>query len=203
MKITLVALAPALAPALVLLAQPAISHAASTESPAMPAASAVIRSINEAPPEVAEAQPKAQLLGQGSLRFFGLLVYDARLWASPGFKPEAYDSQAFALQLDYARKLDGGSIAERSIAEMRRVGEFSEEQAQTWLAEMRRAFPDVVAKDRLIGVYDGRGEVRFFHNGRLSAQINGRSFARLFFGIWLDPKTSAPALRKSLIGLAE
>ena len=67
---------------------------------------------------------------------------------------------------------------------------------------MRRAFPDVAAKDRLVGVYDGRGEVRFFHNGKPTAQIKDRDYAHLFFGIWLDAKTSAPALRKALLGVS-
>ncbi len=171
------------------------------ESVAMPASSST-RSSSAAPREVADSQPTAQLVGQGSLRFFGLLVYEARLWAAPGFKAESYDSQPFALELAYARKLDGNAIAERSIAEMRRVGDFSEEQSQAWLAGMRRAFPDVAAQDRLVGVYDGRGEVRFFYKGQLTAQIQDRAYAHLFFGIWLDTRTSAPALRKALLGLA-
>lgn len=156
-----------------------------------------------APPEVRAALPKAQLVGQGALRFFGLLVYEARLWAAPGFQAGTYDSQPFALELVYARKLDGSAIAERSVAEMRRVGSFSDAQARTWLSLMQQAFPDVAAQDRLVGLHDGRGDVRFFYNGRPTAQTSDRVYAHLFFGIWLDPQTSAPALRRALIGAAD
>lgn len=158
---------------------------------------------NPAPPaELRSVHPEARLVGTGALRFFGLRVYEARLWAPPGFQPEAYARHPLALELTYDRKLEGEAIAERSVAEMRRVGAFSEEQAQRWLALMKQAFPDVAAQDRLVGLHDGRGEVRFFHNGRLTARIGDAEYARLFFGIWLAPQTSAPALRESLLGLA-
>ena len=74
------------------------------------------------PPEVASALPAATLQGNATMRFYGLAVYDVRLWAAAGFAPERYDTQPFALELRYARRLDGAAIAERSIAEMRRSG---------------------------------------------------------------------------------
>lgn len=152
------------------------------------------------PAEVAPIVPQARLLGQGALRFFGLLVYEARLWGLDNFVADTYERQPFALELQYARKLDGPAIAERSIAEMRRVGPFDEAQGKAWLALMMQAFPTVRAQDRLTGVHNGQGQVRFFHNGRLTASTDDRDYARLFFGIWLSPKTSAPALRAALTG---
>jgi hypothetical protein len=41
-----------------------------------------------------------------------------------------------------------------------------------------------------------------YFNGKPTAAINDKAFARLFFGIWLSPKTSAPGLRNALIGKA-
>ena len=156
-----------------------------------------------APAEIAAEVPGALLVGRGSLRFFGLSIYEARLWAGPGFDTAAYAEQPFALELRYERRL--GSDA---IAEMRRGGAFSDDQARVWLAWMRAAFPDVSAGDRLCGIHDGRGGVRFHFNGRPSpAQaepadrvIRDIDFARLFFGIWLAPTSSVPALRQELIG---
>lgn len=155
------------------------------------------------PPELRTELPQAQLIGQGALRFFGLLVYEARLWAPKRLQAERYAQQPFALELTYARKLDGEAIAERSIAEMRRVAPFDDVQEKRWLATMKIAFPDVGANDRLLGLNDGQGGVRFFFNGHQTAQIEDREYARLFFGIWLAPQTSAPALRTSLLGMNE
>ena len=155
-----------------------------------------------APAEVAAAIKLAQLHGSAPLRFFGLLVYEARLWTASKFDAASYEQLPFALELEYARKLEGAAIAERSIAEMRRVDNFSEAQATKWLGLMTQAFPDVKAQDRLTGVHDGAGSVRFYFNGKETAAIQDKSFARLFFGIWLSPKTSSPALRSALINQA-
>ena len=152
-----------------------------------------------APLEVSAAIKSAQLLGRAPLRFFGLLVYEARLWTNSKFNAANYELAAFALELEYARKLEGAAIAERSIAEMRRVDSFTEAQAQTWLTLMKQAFPDVGAQDRITGVNDGAGGVRFYFNGKETASIQDKTYARLFFGIWLSPKTSSPALRSALI----
>ncbi len=154
------------------------------------------------PAEVASDLKQAQLRGRAPLRFFGLLVYEARLWTPSAFEAERYDQLPFALELEYARKLEGPAIAERSIAEMRRVGEFTEAQSKAWLAFMNQAFPNVGAQDRLTGVHDGAGGVRFYFNGKQTAATQDKTYARLFFGIWLSPKTSAPGLRNALIGKA-
>lgn len=157
---------------------------------------------NPAPPaELRTALPDARLVGTGVLRFFALRVYEARLWAGPGFQPERYAQSPFGLELIYDRKLEGEAIAERSIAEMRRIGPFDDAQAAQWLTLMKQAFPDVAAQDRLLGLNNGRGEVRFFHNGQPTAQTRDAEYARLFFGIWLSPQTSALALRDALLGL--
>jgi len=155
------------------------------------------------PSELRTELPKARLIGRGAGRFFGRRVYEARLWAPPKFQAVRYEQRPFALELTYARKLDGEAIAERSIAEMRRVAPFDDAQEKRWLGAMKTAFPDVGANDRLLGLNDGQGGVRFFHNGRQTAQLDDREYARLFFGIWLAPQTSAPALRAALLGLSE
>ena len=152
------------------------------------------------PAELLDALPQARLQGSGVLRFFGLRVYEARLWTLPGFDADDYARRPFGLELAYDRRLEGQAIAERSVAEMRRVGSFDEAAGKRWLALMVKAFPDVVAGDRLLGLNDGAGEVRFFHNGRLTAQTVDADYARLFFGIWLARQTSAPALREALLG---
>lgn len=154
-----------------------------------------------APEELRELLPDARLQGSGVLRFFGLRVYEARLWTAPTFQPEDYAAQRLGLVLSYDRRLEGAAIAERSIAEMRRVGSFTEAQAQQWLTLMKQAFPDVQPGDRLLGWHDGQGLVRFFYNGRLTVETRDKRYAQLFFGIWLAPQSSAPALRQSLLNL--
>jgi hypothetical protein len=46
----------------------------------------------------------------------------------------------------------------------------------------------------------GKG-VQFFRNGLPLAKVDDPELAEAFMGIWLDPKTSAPEMRRELIGL--
>lgn len=167
-----------------------------------PPAMATAGATPQAPAEVASTLPAADLIGTATMRFVGFEIYEARLWAAPGFAAAAYPEHAFALELRYARGLDGEAITERSLAEMRRVGSFDRTQERVWRAHLARAIPDVKAGDRLTGVRDAKGETRFFANGRQTAVIADPEFGRLFFGIWLSPQTSEPALRRDLIGRA-
>ncbi|GAB3494447.1 hypothetical protein GCM10027399_15320 [Curvibacter fontanus] len=144
------------------------------------------------------AQPRQA--GSGLYTWWGFEVYQASLWVEPGFDPQALARQRYALDLHYLRNFRGRDIAERSIAEMRRLGSFSEAQAQRWLLAMQAVFPDVAAGDRLTGVHlPGRG-AQFYANGEPTGEIADPEFARLFFGIWLSEQTSAPKLRLALLG---
>ena len=107
---------------------------------------------NTAPPELQQSLPGARLQGQGRLRFFGLHVYDIRLWTPAGFAPERWADTPLALEIEYARTLYGQQIAERSLDEMKRQGEIAPDTGSRWLAEMARLFPDVKQGDRITGV---------------------------------------------------
>lgn len=138
-------------------------------------------------------------LGQGEMRWFGLRLYDAELWAAGA----AYDpAQSFALRIRYARAFAGERLARTSIDEMRRLGWQGAELLARWQAEMQRIFPDVNAGDVLTGVFEpGRG-ARFYLGERLLGEVADPEFARAFAAIWLDPRTREPGLRRQLLGQA-
>lgn len=153
-----------------------------------------------APPEVARELPGARLQGQGRLRYLGLHVYDAMLWTAQPLAADEAERAALALELRYARALRGVLIAERSLSEMKRIGEFDDADAARWLEAMTRLFPDVSAGDRITGVHRPGEGARFHVNGRFVGEVAEAVFARLFFGIWLSPRTSQPKLRSALLG---
>jgi hypothetical protein len=152
------------------------------------------------PPEVASELPGAQLQGEGRLRFLGLHIYDALLWTQRPLEASEHERVPLALELRYARALRGALIAERSVEEMRRVGEVGDEQARRWLAAMTQLFPDVKAGERITGVQRPGEAARFHVNGRFAGEVRDAAFARLFFAIWLSPRTSEPTLRSALLG---
>lgn len=130
--------------------------------------------------------------GSGDFRRFGFLVYHATLWAGDDpLRPP------LALRLDYKRTIAGSAIAEASVKEMRQLGA-AEADLKRWGAEMARVFPDVREGDHLTGLYRPDGAA-FLFNGSTRGEIADPEFARLFFAIWLDPRTSAPDLRAALL----
>ena len=153
------------------------------------------------PPEIAAVWPTALLQGQGRLRFFGLQVYDIRLWAARGrVGTDDWDQRALALEIEYRRALAGRQIAERSLEEMRRAGPVDTAAAGRWMLTMTRLFPDVNAGDRITGRHEPGVAADFFVNGSPRGEVRDAEFARLFFGIWLAPWTSEPKLRSALLG---
>jgi hypothetical protein len=153
-----------------------------------------------APREVAEELPAARLQGSGRMRFMGLRIYEVHLFMAAQAAAADWASAPLALEIEYARGLDGGQIAARSLEEMRRQAEIDAARGERWLAEMRRLFPSVKSGDRLTGVQRPGESARFFFNGGFQGEVRDAEFARLFFGIWLSPRTSEPALRASLLG---
>jgi hypothetical protein len=122
------------------------------------------------------------------------------LWAQPNFETTRIGQQPLALELKYLRGLKGRLIAERSLKEMRRHGPISDAQAERWLAEMTRIFPNVQADDKLTGILQpGLGAV-FLFNDQPQGQVADPEFARLFFSIWLGTNTSDPNMRAALLG---
>jgi Chalcone isomerase-like len=133
------------------------------------------------------------------LRVWGFEVYDARLWTPVTFRHSQYALHSFALELQYLRRLEGAAIASRSIDEMRRVGSFTDAQAQSWQAAMRVLFPNVGPGERITGINLPGVGAEFWVNGQRVGAVHDSAFARLFFGIWLDERTSEPKMRSQLL----
>ena len=152
------------------------------------------------PAELQEALPSAQTLGVAWLRFMGIDIYQARLWVVTGFQAGSYAQSPFALELNYARALNGRLIAERALKEMRRQAGAEAAQEASWLDAMLRAFPDVQSGDRITGLHVPGQGARFWFNGQPRPAVRDTEFSRRFFGIWLSDASSEPQLRASLLG---
>jgi len=132
--------------------------------------------------------------GSGEFRRFGFLVYEATLWAG-GDDPLR---PPLALKLTYKRNISGQDIAEASVKEIRNLGLADEALLRNWGEQMARIFPDVRPGDHILGLQLAEG-ARFFLNDRPLGAIDDPAFARAFFAIWLDARTSAPELRAALL----
>ena len=149
-----------------------------------------------APAHIERDVPKARLAGGGTFTYFMMKIYSAELWVGP----QGYDlTTPFALDLRYARKLDGRKIAEASAEQMEKIGAGSASERRAWLQKMTAIFSDVQEGSHITGVFAPNEGVRFYLDGKPMGTINDAAFARAFFGIWLDPNTTAPALRTALL----
>ena len=157
---------------------------------------AIAAAARAAPVHIEHDVPQARLAGSGNFTWFALKIYSAELWVGPqGYGPTA----PFALDLRYARKLNGRKIAEASVEQMEKIGAGSASERRAWLQKMTAIFPDVQEGSRITGVFAPGEGARFYLDGKPMATINDAGFARAFFGIWLDPNTTAPALRAALL----
>jgi hypothetical protein len=141
-------------------------------------------------------------LGQGELRFLGLKIYNARLYAEQpaALQPaNALYGQPFALRLTYARSLKGLDIAKRSEKEMARL--MGRDLPKPWADALQRLFPDVQTGDEITGIHHPQKGARFYLNGRLIGTLENLELAQRFFDIWLSERTREPALRAALLGL--
>ena len=146
-----------------------------------------------APPEISGELGGAQLAGSSRMRFFGLSIYDARLWVAPGFRAAAYAQHALALELTYLRSLSGKAIAERSLKEMRRAGTIAADLEQRWLGAMQDAFLDVKEGDRLTGMHLPSVGAVLVQQPR--ATIRDAEFSRLFLASGCLTRPASPPAR--------
>ena len=149
-----------------------------------------------------EALPAAKVVGSGTLRWFGLKIYDAKLWS----EQQPFDANApFALELTYHRSISREQFVETSLDEIKRLfaERYSAETLKRWESEMNRAFPNVKAGDQLIGVYEPGVGCRFYDAKQLTTIVKDPEFARAFFAIWLDKRSKDSDLRAKLLGSAK
>ena len=154
-------------------------------------------SAQSLPDSVVRDLANLTLRGEAVMRFFGIKVYDVRLWTL--MKPHSPD-EPFALELVYDMSLKGRDIAERSIKEMHDQGHSDDAKLKRWGEEMARIFPDIKKGDTLVGVSIPGKEVRFYSREKFIAAVGDPEFARAFFDIWLSSRTNEPRLREQLLG---
>ena len=141
--------------------------------------------------------PEASIVGRGTLTYAFWDIYDATLYAPQGKWDK---NKPFALSIKYNWPLEGKSIADRSVQEMRKQGFQDEVKLATWNTQMKAIFPDVRQGTVLTAVRAQGGKTVFYEDNKMIGSIKGDEFGQYFFDIWLSEKTSAPDLRRNLLG---
>lgn len=139
--------------------------------------------------------PGAQQVGQGIFKRFGWSIYEARLYAVGGRFDQ---NKPYALSLTYERTIAGDRLVQASLDEMRKLGAPVDEHPE-WAPALSRVLPSVSKGVTLTGVYRPGEGATFYQQDLETGRIDD-ALARMFFSIWLDPRTSEPSLRQALIG---
>jgi hypothetical protein len=149
------------------------------------------------PAELANVIRADAPFGTASMHWLWMTAYDAELWTDA---PKWSMSSPFALTLRYHHSFDGLDIVERTIKEMHNVDpSLGKDRLAAYRAKLVDLFPSVKPGDEITALYAPGAPVRFFYNGRLTGELDDADFAKPFFGIWLSPRTSDPALRAQLL----
>ena len=137
-------------------------------------------------------------VGEGQYWFLFVHAYNAALY-SPNGKFDI--SKPYALEITYMTDISGKDIAERSIKEMKKIDNIDTSTAKKWESQMAKIFPDVGDGTVMTGISIPEKGAVFLKDGKKVGEINDPRFARIFFGVWLDPRTSDNNLRKNLLGI--
>ncbi|MCE2679524.1 MAG: chalcone isomerase family protein [Burkholderiales bacterium] len=149
----------------------------------------------------AAALPNAKKMGEATMRWFGLKLYDCQLWSEKAPGQFNFKTDKHYLELVYARNFDGEKIAEKSREEIENQGVGKSAQLDQWQKKLTEIIPNVNKGTRLAALYvPGKG-MSLLKDGLPVGEVSDPELASAFMGIWLDPKTSEPVLREKLIGL--
>ncbi|WP_144111665.1 chalcone isomerase family protein [Paraburkholderia sp. BCC1886] len=146
--------------------------------------------------------PSAKLVGEGEFSVLGFRLYRAQMWSE---RVPVDDGARFALHIVYTRSIKRERLVDTGVGEIKRLAPapIPEDTLARWRADMTQAFVDVAPGDQLSAIYLPDKGVRFYAGERMTGEFDDPAFARAFFGIWLDPSTRAPTLRKQLLGVAQ
>lgn len=135
----------------------------------------------------------ARLLGQGRMTYWGFDLYDAKL-----FVADHKAQPSLALKIDYLRSFKGDALRDQTLKEMLQLG-VPEARRRQWADALKEVFPNIDPGHSLTAIYRPNVGTLFLHNGQYIGEVAGEDFSQAFFGIWLDPRTTAPHLRRQLL----
>ena len=149
----------------------------------------------EKPPELSHMIQAPTPQGAAQLHKLFIHVYDASFWSDSG----GWRKAPYALSITYAMDFSAEELAERTLSEMQHVSTAPEATLRGYTARLAKLWPNIKDGDRITALARADGSTLFFYNGKQLGAISDAQFAPAFFGIWLSPKSSEPAMRKQLL----
>lgn len=152
-------------------------------------------------PEVVKLQWQGfEMIGQTTLKRFGLHIYDASFWMLDDKLTDFMTNNTCALSITYARNIRAKNLLSNTKKEWKRLGFAGQYPTEAWLEILKNLWPDVVKGDQLVVVTQPDGKTTFFNNQTSLGTIDDSDFGAAFLAIWLDENSRFKKNRKELLG---
>lgn len=135
-------------------------------------------------------------VGEGEMHVLFWHAYDSKLLSKTG---RYRADQPHILENTYRMDFSRTDLIDRTFDEMKRHGNVSQADENTWRTQLNALWKDVKEGDKIRASIYPNSHITFRINGKKAGVINDAKFVKLFPAIWLGEKTSEPALRKKLI----
>ena len=152
-------------------------------------------------PEIVKTQWQGlEMVGQTTLKRFGLHIYDASFWVLEDKKTDFLITNTCALSITYARNIRVQQLLSSTKKEWERLGFAGQYPIEAWLMILENIWPDVMKGDQLIVITNPSGKTSFYNNRTSLGTIEDPDFGAAFLAIWLDEKSRFKKNRKELLG---
>lgn len=135
-------------------------------------------------------------VGEAEFSVMFIDIYDIALYSDTGIYHQ--DTQQFALTIEYHRNVSAKRLLELTQDQWQHL-EVPESTITQYAPVLQDMWPDIEKGDSLT-IHVSPEASQFYHNDTAIGAIEDAGFGRLFTDIWLSPDTSAPKLRRGLLG---
>ena len=139
-----------------------------------------------------------KLVGEGVMSVLFWDVYLAKYYTPSGSYSQ--ELSPLALEFNYMMDIDAKDLVEETINQWRELDLDEHPQEKQWAEQLNVIWPDVAEGDQLIFRVNDQLHSRFYYNQQYVGSIESREFSERFAAIWLSEKTTAPKVRKKLLG---
>jgi Chalcone isomerase-like len=138
---------------------------------------------------------RAQCVGSGILKWFGLEIYTASLW-TPDANFSGFGAEPVAFSLDYRRSFSRDRLIDITRTAWDELALASDEQQQRWSQQLASIWVDVRRGSNMTTLVLPSGETRFYSAEQFLGRIEDPAFGPAFLQIWLDERVADTALGK-------
>ena len=106
---------------------------------------------------------------------------------------------AFSIELEYHMKSSSKWISNRSIEEIEKHYNLSQDEKQKYLKQMLTIFPNITKGDKIMLIYQPQSGGKLYHNQKPIGKITDQTFTTRFVNIWLHPSSTFKETRDFLL----